>query len=406
MRFLRIKSILACFFLLLLSPFLAIFFGYLLCPVYDFAPNTPFSGPMIYNPYAGLDGLIPLKANFHAHSIAYKGLTDGQDKAEIVYNYYIQQGYDIPGLSNYQSIAPSQHDRLYIPLYEHGYGIFKFHQLGIGADSVVWQDFPLWSSLDNKQYLLDLVQNKAQVVALCHPAFTKFLSPDDTARLSNYDLIEVTRGEYLTTKHWDAVLSGGRLVFGISNDDSHRLSKEYDYLRRCNLIFVQEPTPEHVYQSLKKGKTIAILIPHFADLEKRTSIGNSLKTLLRNIRLDQDVLSVSLNEPAKRMTFIGQNGQVRHEVTNCQEGTYSFMPDDSYIRTEIEFDSGVVFLLNPFVRYNGQLDIYQNVNRMNMLKTVCYISIRLLVFAVVLYLLVRLVRLFRRRSPPIDIGKQ
>ena len=371
---------------LLLCPVGVITFWYLCCPVYEYAPKQPFSGQSIFNPYADFASAIPLKANFHAHSAAWGGLTAGNNAAEAVLEHYRYLDYDIPVISNYQSISRHNHEYpLYIPTYEHGYGIFKFHLLCIGADRVIWHDFPLWNTIDNKQYILDRCQSIARVVVICHPTFTKFLSLEDISRLSNYDLIEVTRGTRLTTEHWDAALSAGRLVFGMSNDDSKCLSREQDYLRRYNLVFVREQTVENVYQSLQNGKIIAILVPVAHDLEQRREISKSVKELLDNIDFDQDTLSVSLNHPAKRIAFIGQNGTVRKEQHDTEQGEYVFTPEDTYIRTEIEFHSGIIFLLNPLVRYDGCLEVYRNLNHISWSKTIFYVTIRFIVFGIIVY---------------------
>ena len=44
-----------------------------------------------------------------------------------------------------------------MPLYEHGYNISKEHQLAIGAERVEWLDFPFWTWLNQKQFILNRV---------------------------------------------------------------------------------------------------------------------------------------------------------------------------------------------------------------------------------------------------------
>jgi hypothetical protein len=49
--------------------------------VYNFPNTAPFSGDKIFNPYQNVSGKT-VKANFHAHSKAWAGLTNGRNSAE------------------------------------------------------------------------------------------------------------------------------------------------------------------------------------------------------------------------------------------------------------------------------------------------------------------------------------
>ncbi|NDC73359.1 MAG: hypothetical protein EBZ62_07915, partial [Sphingobacteriia bacterium] len=73
-RFL-LRGVQALALLVLLVLFVAVGF-YLRSEIYQFAPAQPFSGSSLYNPY---DSMPPLrfKANFHAHSRSWGGLTNG-----------------------------------------------------------------------------------------------------------------------------------------------------------------------------------------------------------------------------------------------------------------------------------------------------------------------------------------
>ena len=57
-----------------------------------------------------------------------------------------------------------------MPLYEHGYNITKEHQLAIGARRVEWLDFPIWTWLHQKQFILNRVAQTSDLVAINHPA--------------------------------------------------------------------------------------------------------------------------------------------------------------------------------------------------------------------------------------------
>src|ERR1700759_1199251 len=111
--------------------FLFIAIPSLLAPVYRFPASQPFAGSALWNPYAQLTGTW-LKANLHAHGVAWGGFTNGKQSDNDVVQAYKQHGYAVAGVSNYGSIA-ALHGIDTIPLYEHGYNISKAHQLAGGA---------------------------------------------------------------------------------------------------------------------------------------------------------------------------------------------------------------------------------------------------------------------------------
>ena len=90
---------------LILGILLLILFLYSGTTFFDFAETKPFSGTNIYNPYESLPAQA-YKANFHAHSKAWGGITHGSDTDQKVIDAYINKGYDLACLSNYHKISP------------------------------------------------------------------------------------------------------------------------------------------------------------------------------------------------------------------------------------------------------------------------------------------------------------
>ena len=108
---------------------------YLWTPVYDFPAALPFRGAHWYNPYATVAPAAHwLKANFHAHTRAWGGLTNGHQTAGEITNTYRALGYDVIGISNYHRIDDTfAAESSYMPSYEYGYSVRKTHRLAIGA---------------------------------------------------------------------------------------------------------------------------------------------------------------------------------------------------------------------------------------------------------------------------------
>ena len=195
-----------------------------ICPVYDYPPESKFTGDKLYNPYTDITVKKKIKANFHAHTRVWGGLTNGKKniKEDLVRRYKLLN-YDIAGISDYQSINSFQKtDPLYIPTYEHGYGLTKNHQLSIGTNSVLWNDYLFFQTINNKQYILKELKPLSQIVTITHPLLRNAYSENDFKLLTDYDYIEILNNGYGKSLNlWDAALSSGHAVFGMGDDDSH-----------------------------------------------------------------------------------------------------------------------------------------------------------------------------------------
>ncbi|MDD8019323.1 MAG: hypothetical protein PHP42_13205, partial [Bacteroidota bacterium] len=192
--------------------------------IYDFPNPKPFSGDSIYNPYAHVQGTW-YKANFHAHTKAYSGLTYGTKSARYVIGKYKALDYDIINISDYFSMKNNSSDSdLFLDMYEHGLNIFKTHRLVIGAPSVDYFDFSFNFTLSNKQYVLHRLENECRLLAIAHPEFEDGHTRNDVKYLSGYQCMEVLNHLRTSTAHWDSALSAGKPVWLIAGDDSHSSS--------------------------------------------------------------------------------------------------------------------------------------------------------------------------------------
>ena len=110
-------------------------------PVYEFEEGGSFGGEKIYNPYQGTDSLPWLRANLHAHTKSWGGLTNGQGSEVQLRAVYDTLGYDVVGISNYHHFSDKGwKDSIGFNLYEHGYGLLKNHYLVVGSPRVYWFD--------------------------------------------------------------------------------------------------------------------------------------------------------------------------------------------------------------------------------------------------------------------------
>ena len=351
-----------CFFLTLMCLELILYF---LVPVYDFPLPQPFSGEKLYNPYQGMDSTHWRKANFHFHARAWGGLTSGRHNTnDAFYNTYKALGYDAPQISNYQSIDESFKDSsFYIPVYEHGFGIRKKHQILIGAHKVLWLDYSLTQNLSHKQHMINLLRPDNDIVAIAHPDWEGGYSLNDMQRLSNYDLVEALDRNWRSIPHWDAALSAGKAVYILADDDAHNLSDPYEIQRICTYINSPENKGTALLTALKAGMSFGAEI-YMGNNESFSQKADNARSIPRvnSVIVHGDTLWVSVSGKPLKITFIGQQGEPKKIVRLANKAWYKFKPDDTYIRTEIVFlkyymfpavGPGTIFYLNPVFRYNG-----------------------------------------------------
>jgi hypothetical protein len=345
--------------LLLLSAELLIYF---LVPVYDFPKPMTFKGNLIYNPYEGMDSLHWKKANFHFHTKAWFGLTNGRKNTnEAFYNTYRKLGYDVMCISNYQSISKFNSDSsFYIPAYEHGFGIRKKHQMCIGAREVLWLDYSLFQNLNDKQHILNLLHEQNEIVAIAHPDWENGYTLNDMKYLSGYDLIEVLDANWRSVPQWDAALSSGHPAYILSDDDAHDITNPYLIGRCCTFVNSATANSKDIIASLKAGKAFGADVYMYdkSTIDQKAEDARLIPRLI-SVNVIHDTLKISVSCKALKFDFIGQTGKVEKTVLNDSVVFYKIMPEDTYIRTEITFPNkwksrGTKFYLNPVFRYNGE----------------------------------------------------
>lgn len=310
---------------------------------YVFAPPQPFTGNHLYNPYAGAD-TVWQQCNFHAHTHAWGGLTDGRsNEAPDLLEKYRQMGYDVACISDYHSINPQQDmaTGYFIPVYEHGYNLFKAHRLVLGTNKVSFFDISLWHNLHDRQYILEQLLPDAKVLAVAHPKFGGGHRLEDFEKLTGYHLMEVLNHYRLSDKYWDVALSAGKPVWIIGNDDNHNITKPDETGVKWTMIAANHLQTDTLLEHLKRGFAYGV-----AGKNGQNDI------YLKQVRTDSLTLTIETNVPALEIKLIGQNGQPKMLVYNTSAATYAFAPNDTYIRAEISSPACKLYL-NPVIRYNG-----------------------------------------------------
>lgn len=368
---------------------------YLWAPVYNFNQPVPFSGSKLFNPYASMDSNNWRKANFHMHSRMAGGITDGRmNTSQAIFNTYLRLGYDVFSISDYMRVNGYKQDKqTYIPAYEHGYGIWKNHQLCIGSRGVSFLDYPFGQTLNDKQHVIDVLKKKNDIVAIAHPEFRKGYSANDFKYLRNYDLIEALNHYRFSLRQWDAALSSGYPAYILASDDGHDINKPGE-VGRC-VTFINAPSTKRgdIISNLKAGNAYGVSVGRYEN-ETIDSIVLTAKSIpkVRNVTLRNDSLFIAVSAKAAAFRFISQNGKLRATVKNSTNATYPISKTDPYIRTEILFEGkhgsdSITIYLNPVYRYIGDKPVKPATPEINIASTLLY---RILGFCTLIFIVINI----------------
>ena len=385
-------------FLLLITLIIVVFFiVYAVAPVYEFPAPTPFSGKVINNPYHKLDTALWRKGNFQVQSKVWMGLTDGRkNEAKAIYAVYHQLDYDVVAITDYMKINRFEKDKEgYISAYEHGYGLWKTHQVCLGTNHITWLDYPFYQTLSHKQHILNTLKRHCEVLAIVHPKVRNGYDLNDMKFLSNYDLLEALSHYAISLNYWDLALSSGHPVYIISNDDSHDVLDPTKVGRYCTFFNSKSLQEDDVLSALKSGRAFGAYVNMLegADFYQKAEDHRNIP-ILQSVEVENDTLTVIVSEPAAAITFIGQNGIIRKIVSNSTTASYHISDNDQYIRTEILFNNNTHFYLNPVIRHNGEGPDKPQAPNVNYTKTWL---LRVFAFFIMLFF-IRLIIKFRKRN--------
>lgn len=351
-----IRLILKLILFFLIGVFLIITVEYLISPIYVFPEPKAFSGEELFNPYEGVDSNYWRKGNFQIQSVAWGGVTDGRKNTnEAIDSIYSLLGYDAITISDYQKINKyGEGEDLYIPVYEHGYGVKKNHHVMIGADHVTWTDYPVFQTIHHKQDMLNILRPSSELIFIAHPKYAGGWEPEDMRWIANYDGIEVLNGFRVSMKHWDAALSSGKNVRILANDDAHDITNINEVGNYVTLIHAPVNHGDSIVSAMKAGKAFGAYIyrPYDEPMDEKIEKAHNLPKLT-GVEVIGDTIFVGVTKKAAKFRFIGQDGLLLDSVMNTRDAHYVMKNIDSYVRTEIHFPNRTAYYLNPVIRYDG-----------------------------------------------------
>jgi hypothetical protein len=131
-------------------------------------------------------------------------------------------------------------------------------------------------------------------------------------------------------------------VFIVGNDDEHNIFSKNSVARMCTCINASSINQKAVLNALKNGQSYGMRLGN---------CGNQFP-ILNSLKLKGDTMLVEMSELADQVSFVGQNGKLLAKNKNTFSAMYVIKPEDSYVRTVIDYGSATSILLNPVFRYN------------------------------------------------------
>ena len=370
----------------------------LFVPVYVFDEPVPFHGDYLLNPYQDIDSTYWKCCNFHGHTRQYGGVTNGRNNGNAVYDsMYRMFGYDHVGISDYNKVNGYEDgkDPGFIPGYEHGYNVWKTHQVCLGTKKVRRIDYFFYQTLSHKQHMLNKLGEQNRVVAVAHPSFVDgSYNVRDMKYLSNYKVLEVLNGFVNSPEHWDMALSSGHLVYLIADDDTHDVLKVNDIALKITYLNAKDNDANQLYDALLSGKAVGVDFK----LDREEEMNHKVERFKRDIpylnsaKLNGNDFVVSVSQRIKNAKFIGQNGAVLKEDKNNNVDTiftasYQIKPTDRYVRTVLTFYDNSTMWLNPVTRHKDANIVKQRLDHISYTWTtalwIVYLGIILLIVKLV-----------------------
>lgn len=331
-RLLRLGQVIIKSFFALLIVVLGVL--YYQTEIFDFSDQKVAEKSPFYNPYQKWNKTKALKANFHAHSEAWKGVTNGHNTESQILDEYKKMGFAVAAVSNYHSISAQKDTAcVYIPCYEHGFNTSKTHILAIDAKEVDHLDFPIGQTLSQKQTRIMNIKKTASLVALTHPGLMNGYTTKDLKVLKGYDLFEVLSPYYESFDLWDYALNNRNLSWIMANDDTHDLVKQ-PAGRFFNFISPQSKTKFEVITALKAGN-------HLAYASEKGIIDVNLEKII----IHNKTLSYSFSGKINRVKLV-RNGEM-HMID--PKGEIVLEENDKYVRFEVVGEKSTLYT-NPIFR--------------------------------------------------------
>jgi hypothetical protein len=206
------------------------------------------------------------------------------------------------------------------------------------------------SVVDVLQRNVDAIRKENGVPHINHPNFRWALTADELRQVRNTTLFEVYNGHPQVNnlggggvpgaeEAWDAILSSGKLLYGIAVDDAH--------------VFKQPGNPDVAgpgrgWVMVRAARLEARLLLQALE---RGEFYASTGVVLENVRADTKSVAVTVKPDAfakYRIQFVGKGGRVLQEIA-APTATYEIKGDEGYVRARVLESNGRMAWIQPIV---------------------------------------------------------
>lgn len=295
------------------------------------------------------------KGNTHTHTLN----SDGDSTPDDVIKWYRGRGYNFLFLTDHEYINNVQ---FLNDLYGRGdqfivlsgqevtdsFGGKPYHSNGLGISKVVMPN-KLPGAVETLQKNINDIVGGGGIAQVNHPNFGWALTAEQLIGLKNYTLLEIYNGHPLVNNQgslgfpsaeemWDKVLSTGKILYAVADDDSHHFKR------------IGDPTAAQPGQGWIHVRATELTSKAIIDGLKNGDFYASNGVELRDYEANSKKITVTINQLANskyRTAFIGMDGKVLSE-TATNPAVYEIKGNEGYVRAKIFESNGKNAWTQPY----------------------------------------------------------
>jgi len=294
------------------------------------------------------------KGNTHTHTLN----SDGDSTPDDVVKWYRQHGYQFVFITDHEyvtNVAPlndlfGKTDAFLVISGQEVTDSFdrKPHHINaLGVSKVVMPN-RLPGTVETLQKNINDVRAIGGIAQVNHPNFGWALTAEHLIKLENYSLLEIHNGHPLVNnlggggspgaeELWDAVLSSGKVVYGIADDDSHYFKRIGD---------PNAPTPGHGWVYVRAAELTPMSI---VEGLRTGNFYSSTGVELSDYSADEKQITVTVRGQVNskyNIRFIGKNGRILSESISSP-ATYKIQGNEGYVRAKVLESNGKMAWTQP-----------------------------------------------------------
>ncbi len=294
------------------------------------------------------------KGNTHTHTLN----SDGDSTPDEVARWYREHGYRflvlsdhnvLTGVDGLNAVHAMSEQFLLIKGEELSdrFGDKPIHINGLDVSALVEPQHGS-SVADVVQRSVDAIRGVGGIPHINHPNFGWAITVDDLKAIRNDRLFEVYNGHHQVNnlggggvpgmeEVWDRILSSGKLIFGLADDDAHVFKQPGNPDvpgpgRGWVMVRAERLAARPIVEALDRGEFYATTGVELADYQvSGSAIAITIKPVLSS---------------KYRVQFIGRNGVVLGESI-ANPAVYTFKGDELYVRAKILESNGRVAWTQP-----------------------------------------------------------